>query len=324
MASKQQALSGDSTIAIHTASRRAGPDRKGAANGKDRPRSLPADLGEFGELELRYDPERRILWYYLTPSERPCFTLRLLDDIRTLQKRMVAAYEAGADADWPIRYLVARCPFTGMFNLGGDLTHFLEIIDARDRDGLAHYAKACIDVLYTNMVALELPLVTVSLVQGDALGGGFEAAISSNLVVAERRAKFGLPEVLFNLFPGMGGYSLLARKLGPVEAERMILSGKIYSAEELYEMGAIDVLAEDGTGEAALCEAVEQHDRKFNSHLSVYRSRRQVFPVTYDELMRIGEVWVDAALRLSAEDLHRISLLAKAQLRRWHKMARTA
>ena len=91
----------------------------------------------------------------------------------------------------------------GVFNLGGDLDLFRQHIMAGDRGGLLRYAKACIEVLYGNIINLGRDLTTVSLVQGDALGGGFEAALSSNVLIAERNAKLGLPEVLFNLFPGM-------------------------------------------------------------------------------------------------------------------------
>ena len=71
-----------------------------------------------------------------------------------------------------------------------------------------------------------MPLTTITLVQGDALGGGFEAAISSNVVIAEKSAKFGLPEVLFNLIPGMGAYSFLVRRTSPDLAEKIIMSGE--------------------------------------------------------------------------------------------------
>ena len=50
--------------------------------------------------------------------------------------------------------------------------------------------------------------------QGECLGGGFEAALSSDVIVAEKSARFGFPEILFNLFPGMGAYSFLERKIG--------------------------------------------------------------------------------------------------------------
>ena len=59
----------------------------------------------------------------------------------------------------------------------------------------------------------------------------------------------GLPEILFNLFPGMGAYSLLARRLGMKKAEEMILSGKIFEARELHEMGVVDMIVPSGEGE---------------------------------------------------------------------------
>lgn len=70
------------------------------------------------------------------------------------------------------------------------------------------------------MFHFDTDLTTVSLIQGDALGGGFEASLSSNLIIAERGVKMGLPEVIFNLFPGMGAYSILSRKVGAATAEK--------------------------------------------------------------------------------------------------------
>ena len=207
----------------------------------------------------------------------------------------------------------------GIFNLGGDLALFVQLVREQDRSALVAYARTAIEVVYSNSTCLDLPLITASVVQGDALGGGFEAALSGNLIIAERSAKFGLPEVLFNLIPGMGAYSFLARRIDPAQAERMMLSGQIYSAEDLLDMGVIDVLAEDGAGEQALYEHLGKNDRKFNSHQAIYKVRRRVNPVTFEEMADIADIWVDTALRLQSEDIYRMERLAKAQLRRWHR-----
>ena len=107
------------------------------------------------------------------------------------------------------------------------------------------YAKLCIDNIYPRTQAFFTPTLTkITLVQGDALGGGFECALASDVIVAEESAQMGLPEILFNLFPGMGAYSLLSRKLDPVRAERMILSGRLYSAAELHDIGLVDIVDE--------------------------------------------------------------------------------
>src|SRR5262249_11115027 len=139
-------------------------------------------------------------------------------------------------------------------------------------------------------------LITISLVQGDALGGGFEAALASDVIIAEEQAKLGLPEILFNLFPGMGAYSLLARRIGSRLAEEMILSGNLYSATKLQEMGLVDVVAPKGNGELAVFDYVQKVDKRRNGVAATYNARKNVFPVSYDELIRVTTVWVDAAL----------------------------
>ncbi|MCZ6859780.1 MAG: crotonase/enoyl-CoA hydratase family protein [Alphaproteobacteria bacterium] len=268
----------------------------------------------YEELELVFDPRERILWYYMRPKDRPSFTHTLLRDIRRLQLQVAETFEGAKSLeDTPLRYLVATSALPQTFNLGGDLRLLGSLVRAKDRFGLEDYARACIDVLFGNMVALDLPLVTVSLVRGYALGGGFEAAMSSNVLIAEEQAKFGLPEVLFNLFPGMGAYSLLARRIGQVEAERMIVSGKTYSAGEMHEMGIVDVLAAEGEGERKLYEFVGQRSRRFNSHLAIYQARKRYAKVTHEELNDIAAIWVNAALNLSTTDLRRIDRLASSQ-----------
>src|SRR5258706_5935676 len=146
-----------------------------------------------------------------------------------------------------VTYYVAGSKLPCVYNLGGDLALFLLLIRSRDRDALAHYAKLCIDNIHARVQNYFCPAVTtVSLVQGDALGGGFETALSSDVIIAEESAMLGLPEILVNLFLGMGAYSLLARRIGARAAEELILSGKVLPATRLHEMGVVDVLAKDG------------------------------------------------------------------------------
>ncbi|MGI8740719.1 MAG: crotonase/enoyl-CoA hydratase family protein [Gammaproteobacteria bacterium] len=149
--------------------------------------------------------------------------------------------------------------------------------------------------------------------QGDALGGGFETAISSDVLIAERGARMGFPEVLFNLFPGMGAYSLLSRKLDSARAERIILSGKIYGAEELYEMGVVDVLAEDLQGEMAVYDHIRRENRSANGYRALRAAKERINGVSYKELIDIAEIWVDAALRLESRDLRMMGRLVARQ-----------
>ena len=287
------------------------------AESEPTPPEFATSADEFGQLKVVYDGRARVLWYYMMPTQRPSFTRRLLGDIRGLQIKV--ADIVGPDANsqsTPIRYLVLASRIQGVFNLGGDLRHIGRLVRNQDRVGLTEYARACIDVLFQNVIGLDLPIVTVSLVQGHALGGGFEAALSSKLIIAEQGTKFGFPEVLFNLFPGMGAYSLLARRIGPIDAERMITSGKTYPADELYELGVVDVLAPVGEGERAFHEYIGKRGRRYNADLGVFRARQRFADITYEELHDISCAWVDSALSLGETDLRKIDRFASSQDRR--------
>jgi DSF synthase len=253
-------------------------------------------------------------------SPQPTFRPALLRDFHQLRHTLRRHFIGAAPEDPPIRYLAFGSYTPGVFNLGGDLNLFGALIRRRDRERLSDYAHACVDVSDNNAASYGLPIITIAMVQGDALGGGFEAALSCNIIVAEKRAKFGLPEVLFNLFPGMGAYSFLSRRVGAAMAEKMIISGKIYDAAELHAMGIVDILVEDGEGPAAVRSYITRNTRRHNAEQAVYQVRRRVDAIPYEELSDITKIWVEAALRLTETDLRKMERIAMAQNRRWAKI----
>lgn len=272
------------------------------------------EIHGFNQLDVTWDASAATLWCRMRPHPRPCFNPRLLAEITRLPQHIG---QLGLDMDRlsaAPHFIVFASAVPGVFNLGGDLGLFEQLITRRDREGLARYAASCIAASYAVTSGYDLPFTTISLVQGTALGGGMEGALAANVIVAERRTQLGLPEVLFNLFPGMGAYSFLSRRLGPAEAERIILSGKTWLAEELYELGLIDILAEPGHGETAVNEYIAQRRAKSpNTLMALQQVRRLSNPVTRAELDAIAEVWVDAALRLDRRDLRMMRRLAGSQ-----------
>lgn len=267
------------------------------------------------QLTARFDKSTRALWSRWSANPRPCFNPRLLADIRgyyTFLSESGGTLPCDGEA-LPIDYVVLASDMPGVFNLGGDLDLFKQLIAAQDRQGLLRYGRACIDVLYRNYISHELPVSTVSLVQGECLGGGFEAALSSDIIIAEKSARFGFPEVLFNLFPGMGAYSFLDRKIGRKGTEDIITSGRIYSADEMLAAGVVDVVTEDGTGEAAVNTFIKQRSRSRNGLAALAAVRRRVHSITFEELMDVVQIWVDAALRLNVRDLKLMHRLVSRQ-----------
>jgi len=268
----------------------------------------PEKKENFSSLDVAYEEEHKLAWYYMNAKPRPCFTLDLLYNILDWYDEI----KSGAVTS-DVEYIVAASKVKGAFNLGGDLGLFLEYIHKQDRESLLKYAIACIDVWYHTHTSLNDSVTTISLVQGDALGGGFEGALSSNILIAEKSAKMGMPEILFNLFPGMGAYSILSRKIGITEAEKMIQGGKLYSAEELYEMGLVDILVEDGEGVEAVYSYIKKENRASNGLRALRKAKRCSNPIAYEELLNITNIWVDAALQLTKKDLRMMERLVKRQ-----------
>ncbi|MEW9855210.1 crotonase/enoyl-CoA hydratase family protein [Novosphingobium sp. M1R2S20] len=262
------------------------------------------------QLDVSWDQSTTTLWTYMDPKGRPSFSPELLNDIATWQAEVEEACLSG---DLNIRYAVLGSRFPGVFSLGGDLELFSACIQEGDRDALVRYGRECVRILYRYTVGLDLPLVTIGLVQGDAFGGGFESLLSFNVVVAERGTSFGLPETLFGLFPGMGAHCFLSRRLGSAQAERLILSGRTYTAEEMYDLGIVHALAEPGQGRRVVEEYIIQNVRRHSGHCAIYRASRAVSPVTLGELELIVDMWADAALKLSPTDLKMMRRLVNAQ-----------
>ena len=272
---------------------------------------------QYAELQVVPEEPEGILWCYMDPKGRPSVTPGLARESRDLQRSVKVLFDDLEPSGLrPFRYMVWGSKVPGVFNLGGDLRLFARLVRSQDRHALRNYAVNCIDVVYANATSLDLPLITISLVEGDALGGGFEAAISSDLVIAERGARFGLPEILFNLFPGMGAYSLIARRVSAIQAERMILSGRVYTAEELYEIGLVDRLVDRGLARQAVHDIATPDARRHAAQCAVYQAGRRVNPLAYKELHDIALIWVETVLGLGETDLRKMERLAAAQDRR--------
>lgn len=267
----------------------------------------------FQNISTRFDEQHGALWCILDPKPRACFSFDVLEEIRRFQDGVRRF--AGNGNSRELRYVILSSRTPGVFNFGGDLALFARCVADNDSDTLRKYARACIDVLHPQAAGYGLPVTTISLVQGDALGGGFEAALCSEILIAERGCQMGFPEVLFNLFPGMGAYGLLERRIGMLGSERMLLNGKLYRAEELHAQGVVDILAEGGRGESALYDCIAGDSGKCNARAGVLKARRLLRPIRYEQLLEVAEVWVETAMRLGSREIRKMERLARTQER---------
>jgi enoyl-CoA hydratase/carnithine racemase len=119
-----------------------------------------------------------------------------------------------------------------------------------------------------------VPQPTIASVFGYALGGGFELALSCDLIVAAEDAVFGLPEVTVGIVPGGGGTQLLSRRLGPARAKELILTGKRVQAETARDLGLVAAVVQRGSLDAETMQLAERICR--SSPIAVREAKRAI------------------------------------------------
>lgn len=243
------------------------------------------------------------------------FSLPLLHDFRDIIRALQVNSGEWLDKGElvPIHYAVIKSEHPDYFNLGGDLKHFRNCIRKRDKKSLYDYSKLCLDIIFDWATSSSQVMTSIALVQGKALGGGFETALSADYLIAEEHSTFGFPEIMFGLFPCSGGMSLLARRVSVYQAERMMTTPRIYSAAELKEMGIVDEICPKGGGELAVEKFINSHAKRRPARLMLQRARHRLAPLDYTELSTVVDEWVDLALALSDEELRVMDMLIMMQ-----------
>ncbi len=271
---------------------------------------VPASLAKnYKYMALEWDVEFSVLMARITVRPIQCYSLAAMGELQQVFNDISA--NPGL-----VKHFVMASGVDNVFNFGGDLSLFVLLVRARDLDSLKLYARRCVDLVWWLENAAQIGVHTTALVQGDTLGGGLESALLHHNVIFERSSQAGFPEVLFNLFPGMGAWPLTIRKGGFGVANDMILSGQIYSADQLHRSGLVDLVVEDGGGEAALAKIVRSVNPRLRGILAALHARRVAAPITYESLQSVVELWAVAALRLTDRDLKLMERLARAQVRK--------
>lgn len=267
---------------------------------------LFTDSARFTQLAGYYEEERRTLWMMLRSQPRPCFNHALIEEIMNMSWLV---RQSGFAVDfWVTGSLVPE-----MYNAGGDLRFFVECILNGRREALRAYARACVDCVHAASRGFDTGAISLSMVEGSALGGGFEAALAHHFILAQRDARLGFPEIAFNLFPGMGGYSLVARRSGMKLAEELIYKGESHTAEWHEQHGLVDVLFEPGQGFVATRTFIDTLQPKMNGVRAMLRARQRVLQLPRSELMDITEDWIDAAFCLQPKDVAYMQRLVMLQ-----------
>ncbi|MEU5739995.1 MULTISPECIES: enoyl-CoA hydratase/isomerase family protein [Streptomyces] len=212
---------------------------------------------------------------------------KAMNAVSTAMARSVAAACAALGEDRDVRVVVLTSTHERAFCVGADLKERNSFSDA-DLLRQRPVARAA----YT--AVLELAVPTVAAVHGFALGGGFELALSCDVIVADRTAVVGLPEVSVGVIPGGGGTQLLPRRVGAARAAELVFTARRVAAEEARELGLVDQLVEEGRDRE---EALELASRMAANSPVGLRAAKRALRLGHGLDLRAGLEVEDAAWR---------------------------
>ena len=206
-----------------------------------------------------------------------------MNAVSTAMARDLSAACAELSADPDVRVVLVTSTSSRAFCVGADLKERSSFTDA---DLVAQ--RPVTRAAYGAVLALPMPAIAV--LEGYALGGGLEIALSCDLIIAGAAAVVGLPEVSVGVIPGGGGTQLLTRRIGWSRAAGMIFTAGRISAAEAARLGIVDEVLEAGGARERGLELAAQIAA--NSPVGLRQAKRA---------MRLGSD-VDLATGLEVED----------------------
>lgn len=239
-----------------------------------------AGLREFPgpERMTGIDGTRGIHWLSREDGDRLCLildkqgaTVNTLDeDVFRELSDLLAQAESGR-----FSALILRSAKPTGFAAGADLTEFRDLDDRVQIRARIEEANAIAD----RIAALRIP--TVCAVHGICLGGGLELALACDRIVAIEGASFGFPEVLVGLHPGLGGTARLTHRIQPIEAMKLMLTGKTVSARKAMTLGFVDAIVPERNLAGAVDAAIVGTMRRRGSGraaaaLNLYPARKLI------------------------------------------------
>jgi len=201
-----------------------------------------AVIGAYKNFSLTRD-EDGIAWLLFDRAGASANTLS--GDVIAELDQVVSALEGDRPAG-----LVVRSAKTSGFIAGADVNEFRGATDPRQVENEMNKAHAVVD----RLEALKIPSVAV--IHGFCLGGGLEIALACNSRIAIDNARFGFPEVMLGLHPGLGGTARFTELVSPVEAMTMMLTGKTIDARKAKSLGLVDAVTQERHVRNAVKDAI--------------------------------------------------------------------
>ena len=274
------------------------------------------DHGKSTRIQLDYDLDAATIWLTLPVHPLPCITPALIKDFCEVADALKGMHGRETPAvDQPYKFLVVRSASDQVFSLGGDLVSMAETIENEGTDVLDRTAIGGATASYNLAVGFECCFITISLVRGRAVGGGFETARCCNVMTAETGAVFQLPEASVGLFPANGITTVIAPRIGHRLARRLALEMERFNTSTALSEGILDEVYEPGTGEAGVRALIGRMTPTHAARIAFERTLQRQNNISLDALIAETDFWAKTVRNIPPASLERMRRIGLKQRR---------
>lgn len=186
------------------------------------------------------------------------------------------------------------------FCAGADLRELYSRSQDMARNEAAREVRSFLERIHHVMNTIDAcPLTTIAAVHGVVFGGGFELALTCDLIIADKTARFCFPELRLGLIPGFGGIPRLKRDLGNALVRDLLLTGRSFNATKMQQAGLLSQVVAEGEA-LRVARSTSAQLKKFNRHTAA-TAKKFMKPIPYDELKQEVELFCDLFTRPAVE-----------------------
>ena len=196
--------------------------------------------------------------------------------------------------------LIIHSEIQSGFSAGADLRELYEQSMKMSASNRAAGVRDFLQRIHRVMNAIDAaPLTTIAAVHGVTFGGGFELALTCDIIIADRTARFCFPELRLGLIPGFGGIPRLKRDLGNAVVRDLLLTGRSFNATKAQNIGLVSQVAAEGQA-LQLARHTAAQIAKFDAGTSA-AAKRFIKPIPEAELRREIDLFCELFARPAVE-----------------------
>jgi enoyl-CoA hydratase len=192
--------------------------------------------------------------------------------------------------------LIVHSTLKAGFCAGADLRELYGWIQQHGQAEVANHAREYLERIHHVMNALDsAPLTMIAAVHGVTFGGGFELALTSDMIIADKMTRFAFPELRLGLIPGYGGIPRLKRDLGNAVVRDLLLTGRSFNTTKAQQIGLVSQVVGEGEAMRA-ARATAAQMSKFD-RTTAAAAKRFIKPIPREELRQEIDMFCELIAR---------------------------